>query len=276
MNHSMLTSVPISQPQSFLQAPLTRIEPQRLVSTAGFRWVVHFAQIGLVMCACLLCTMSWAAAFDPGKITYQLELDSERFGKATLGRVETQISVNDGRFTVATQTKAEGMAAILVGNLSESCEFDVVADRAQSQSYTGGRPDQIEYSVDFNWGERKVKFNDQKTLDMPQGYVVDNCNMPYALALLKDQEINEAVYIVDGKKSRIRGYTLQSKSREMIDTIFGSLDTIKIVFARELSPEKELILWLSKKHDFLPFQLQERREGRTTTMFVTEYTADSD
>ncbi len=272
----MLTSIPLPQPQDLSQAQLGRITTLCPAGHTGFRWVLRCGQVGLLLCGYLLSATTWAAAFEPGKITYQLELDSERFGKATLGRVETQISLNEGRFTVATQTKAEGMAAILVGNLSESCDFDVVAGRAQSQNYTGGRPEQIEYSVDFNWRERKVKFNDQKTLDMPQGYVVDNCNMPYALALLKDQEINEAVYIVDGKKSRIRGYTFQSKSREMLDTIFGSLDTIKIVFARELAPEKELILWLSKKHDFLPFQMQERREGRTTTMFVSDYTAESD
>lgn len=228
---------------------------------------------GALVCA-ILCASGAATAFETGKITYQLELDSERFGKATLGRVETQLSENGGLYTVSTQTKAEGMAAILVGNLMESCNFDVVSGRAQSQQYTGGRPDQMEYSVEFNWSDRKVKFNDKKTLDMPQGYVLDNCNMPYALALFKDQEINQSIYIVDGKKSRIRGYTFLSKSREMLDTIFGSLDTIKIVFARELSPEKELILWLSKKHDYLPFKMQERREGRTTTMFVSEYSAD--
>jgi hypothetical protein len=219
----------------------------------------------------LLLMSSWAHALEPSKIVYQLELDSERFGKATLGRIETQLSEDDGHFSVATQTKAEGMAAILVGNLTESCDFDIVDGLANSQYYSGGRPDKVEYFVDFNWTDRKVIFNSLETLDMPQGYLVDNCNMPFAMALLKDQEIKETIYIVDGNKTRIRGYQFQSKSREMLSTKLGSLDTVKIVLARELKPEKTLTLWLSKKHDFLPVQMQERREGRTTTMYISDF-----
>jgi hypothetical protein len=223
----------------------------------------------------LLFISAWARALEPSIIVYQLELDSERFGKATLGRIETQLSEKGDHYSVATHTKAEGMAAILVGNLTESCDFDIVDGRAESQHYSGGRPKKIEYFVGFDWVERKVIFNDQETLDMPRGYLVDNCNMPFAIALLKDQEFEETIYIVDGNKTRIRGYQLQTKSREMLSTQLGSLDTVKIVLARELKPERTLTLWLSKKHHFLPVKMQERREGRTTTMLVSEYSTQN-
>ena len=215
-----------------------------------------------------------AYSLEPSTIVYQVELDSDRLGKATLGRVETQLSENDGRFSVASHTKAEGLAAILLGNLTETCDFNIVDGRAQSQTYSGGRPSKTEYFVDFNWEERKIKFNGEETLDMPQGYLINNCNMPFALALLKDNEITETVYIVDGKKTRIRGYRLKSKSREMLNTKIGSLDTVKIVFDRDLKSEKTLTLWLSKKHYFLPVKMQERREDRITTMFVSEFSTD--
>ncbi|HAU69247.1 MAG: DUF3108 domain-containing protein [Arenicella sp.] len=215
-----------------------------------------------------------AYSLEPSTIVYQVELDSDRLGKATLGRVETQLSENDGRFSVASHTKAEGLAAILLGNLTETCDFNIVDGRAQSQTYSGGRPSKTEYFVDFNWEERKIKFNGEETLDMPQGYLINNCNMPFALALLKDNEITETVYIVDGKKTRIRGYRLKSKSREMLNTKIGSLDTVKIVFERDLKSEKTLTLWLSKKHYFLPVKMQERREDRITTMFVSEFSTD--
>ena len=215
-----------------------------------------------------------AYSLEPSTIVYQVELDSDRLGKATLGRVETQLSENDGRFSVASHTKAEGLAAILLGNLTETCDFNIVDGRAQSQTYSGGRPSKTEYFVDFNWEERKIKFNGEETLDMPQGYLINNCNMPFASALLKDNEITETVYIVDGKKTRIRGYRLKSKSREMLNTKIGSLDTVKIVFERDLKSEKTLTLWLSKKHYFLPVKMQERREDRITTMFVSEFSTD--
>jgi len=215
-----------------------------------------------------------AYSLEPSTIVYQVELDSDRLGKATLGRVETQLSENDGRFSVASHTKAEGLAAILLGNLTETCDFNIVDGRAQSQTYSGGRPSKTEYFADFNWEERKIKFNGEETLDMQQGYLINNCKIPIDLAILKDNEITETVYIVDGKKTRIRGYRLKSKSREMLNTKIGSLDTVKIVFERDLKSEKTLTLWLSKKHYFLPVKMQERREDRITTMFVSEFSTD--
>ena len=167
------------------------------------------------------------------------------------------------------------MAAILVGNFTESCHFKIEAGRAVSQYYAGGRPEKTEYLVGFDWASRKVKFNDTKALDMPSGYLVDNCNMPFALSLLKDQTINETIYIVDGKKNRIRGYRFKAQSTEMVNTKLGLLETVKIELERELKPEKTLTLWLSQDHHFLPVKMQERREERVTTMMVTEYLAES-
>ena len=213
-------------------------------------------------------------ALEPTTIIYELELDSERFGKATLGRIETQLSQEGSHFSVETHTKAQGMAAILVGNFTESCNFEVIDGRAMSKDYSGGRPEKTEYLVGFDWVARKVKFNNQESLDMPQGYLVDNCNMPFALALLKDQEIDETIYIVDGKKTRIRGYRFKAKSTEIINTQIGALETVKIELERELKPEKTLTLWLSKQHHFLPVKMQEEREERITTMLVTDYSAD--
>ena len=229
---------------------------------------------GLMLCL-IAGLHSPAIALEPTTIIYELELDSERFGKATLGRIETQLSQDGQQYSVATYTKAQGMAAILVGNFTESCEFKVVAGRAVSQHYSGGRPEKTEYLVGFDWDARKVNFNDKETLDMPQGYLVDNCNMPFALSLLQDQNIKETIYIVDGKKTRIRGYRFKTKSTEIINTKIGSLETIKIELERELKPEKTLTLWLSKKHHFLPVKMQEKREERITTMQVTEYSADT-
>ncbi len=233
----------------------------------------------LTLALCLpVIAMTSASALEPSTIVYEVELDSEVLGKATLGRIETKLTQQGDTFSVATRTKAGGYAAMLRPSLAETCTFTISENRAQSAWYTGGTPEKTEYSVDFQWGERKVLFStsdDTMSLDMPQGYLVDNCNMPFAFAMLHDQEIDETVYIVDGKKARIRGFQFQSKSRELLNTKLGSLETIKVVFTRELKPERSLTVWLSKEHDYLPVKIQESRKSRTTTLLVRDYEAES-
>ncbi|MEO0369592.1 MAG: DUF3108 domain-containing protein [Pseudomonadota bacterium] len=227
--------------------------------------------LSLISAFTVLLVSSFAVALEPTKITYRLELDSDRFGKATLGRIETQLTEREGQYYVDSHTKAQGMAAILVGNFRESCQFEIIEGRAVSRSYSGGRPKKQEYLVGFDWQNRKVNFNEQESLDMPSGYIVDNCNMPFAIALLENSELSEAIYIVDGKKTRIRGYKLVSRSKELLTTKLGQLETTKVVLEREFRSDKKLSLWLSKQHHFLPVKVEEIRKDRTTTMLITEY-----
>jgi len=108
-------------------------------------------------------------------------------------------------------------------------------------------------------------------LDMPQGYVVDNCIMWFATALLKGElPEEERLYIVDGKSKRIRGYRLRSQSEEVIDTSLGQRETIKMVLERELRPDRTLTFWLSKNDQFLPVRIEESRKSRTTTFEISD------
>jgi hypothetical protein len=214
-----------------------------------------------------------AQELKPISIRYTVSFESEKYGSATLGRFETQLSqAKEGGYSVKSALQGQGIAAILMGsNYQESCDFSIENGRAISNNYAGGRKALEDYQVKFDWTERLIKFNDGESLDMPKGYVVDNCNMFFAAALLKGEGLSEQpLYIVDGKKKRIRGYNLRSSTNELLSTNFGDVNTLKIVLERELQPERTISLWLSPENSYMPLKMEERRRKRTTTMIVDQ------
>ena len=229
----------------------------------------------LAILGILTSAASRAQPLSSTQLTYQIKLDSSRFGNAALGEIQTTLTREADSYRVESTTIAQGMAAILVGNFQESCEFRLQDGRALSQSYRGGRPEQDEYAVEFDWSAKKIHFKGSEPLDMPQGYVIDNCNMPFAMAVLNERDTADTVYVVDGKKTRIRGYRIRAKSREIVATKIGKLDTLKMVLEREYEPQKTVTLWLSRAHQFLPIKMEERRKSRTTTMMLTSLQVDT-
>lgn len=210
---------------------------------------------------------SFADELEPITIGYTVNLESDKLGNATLGKLESRLTRNEsGGFSVLSITKAQGIAAMLMGsNLQLTCEFDIQDGRAVSSSYSGGRKNSSDYGANFDWENRKISFDDGESLDMPQGYLIDDCTMPYAAALMKDKGLeDETLYVLDGKKKRLRAYKLKSTSAEKIETSIGSLDTIKVVLEREFKPEKTFSLWLSPDNYYVPIKMEEKRKSRTT------------
>ena len=213
---------------------------------------------------------SASAQLEPVSIEYIVSLVSDRLGNATLGKTETVLQQTESGYSVFSKTKAQGLAAIIIGsNEQQSCEFEVRDGRAVSSLYAGGRTDSGDYRVNYDWQNRRINFAKGDDLDMPAGYIVDNCNMPFAVALLRDTGLeSETMYVVDGRKKRIRGFKLKSTAIENIDTVLGTMETLKVVFEREFKPERTFTFWLSTQNQYLPLKMEEKRRSRTTTMMV--------
>lgn len=211
-----------------------------------------------------------AASLEPVSISYSIGLDSSKFGTATLGKIKTNLSKTDTGYSIESVTRFQGMAAIITGsNHQESCEFSVEEGQAITHQYSGGRIGKNEYDVDFDWQTRKVNFSNKQSMDMPQGYVVDNCVMWFATALLKGKDLGKQIlYVVDGNKKRIRGYKQRSSTAETIETKLGQKSVIKLVLERELRPDRTLTFWLSPDDQYLPLKIQESRKSRTTTFQI--------
>lgn len=210
--------------------------------------------------------------FSQLSVTYKLKLNSSSYGNATLGKITNTISKSEIGFTVKSVTKAQGIAAIIIGsNEQQSCDFIMQDGYAVTQRYVGGNLKKDKYSVDFDWQEKVLTFESGETMNMPNGYIVDFCSMPYALALQKGQGLKDkTMYVVDGKKKRIRGYILVSSEADSIETALGVKDTIKITFQREQRPDRTLTLWLSPSDLYVPLKIEEKRKSRTTTMTVSD------
>ena len=207
---------------------------------------------------------------DPVSIEFKIRIS--KFGNAVLGKIQSRLDITDTGYSIQTVTKAQGMALLLMqSNIQESCEFEIGDGRAVARSYNGGTVGKTEYSVGYDWEQKKVSFNQSESLDMPQGYVVDNCIMWFATALLKGNlPEEERLYVVDGKSKRIRGYRLRSQSEEVIETSLGQRQTIKMLLERELRPDRTLTFWLSTKDQFLPVRIEESRKSRTTTFEISD------
>lgn len=229
----------------------------------------------LSIATCLLMTQS-ALALSPATISYKIKFESSKFGNATLGRVENILKATESGYTMDSITKAQGMAAIIMGsNEQQSCDFEVINGRTVSNRYDGGRTGKTDYKVDFDWDNRKAQFTDKKknveTIDLPDGYIVNNCSMWFAVAILKGQiPDNQTMYVVDGKSKRIRGFKHRSTSSETLSTKLGEKQVTKVVFERELRPGRTLTFWLSNDDEYLPLKMQESRKSRVTTFEVTD------
>ena len=142
-------------------------------------------------------------------------------------------------------------------------------DRIVSQHYEGGRIKSTDYQVGFDWTNRKLNFQKDETIDMPEGYVIANCAMWFAMSLARGEGLeDELVYSVEGRDKRIRGYRFQSLESETMETKIGTRSVLKLVLERERRPDRTLTFWLSKDDQYLPLQIQEKRESRTTTVSV--------
>ena len=208
------------------------------------------------------------------QITYKLSLRSTTYGNATLGKFTNTFKKTDAGYSVNAVTKAQGIAAIMIGsNEQQSCDFtfDQSALKATPVNYAGGTLKKEKYRVNFNWEDQIFQFGTDETLDMPDGYIIDNCSMPFALALAQGKGLaDKTMYIIDGKKKRIRGYNLVSSDNEKIETPLGDMETVKVVLQRELRPDRQLTLWLSVNDQFMPVKVEEKRKSRTTTMLISE------
>ena len=208
------------------------------------------------------------------QVTFKLSIKSKTYGNATLGKFANVFTKTETGYNVKTVTKTQGIAAIILGsNEQQTCDFsyDSNNNKATPTSYSGGTLKKEKYRVNFDWEKRTLQFENGESLDMPDGYILDVCSMPFAVALAQGKGLEEqTIYVVEGKQKRIRGYNVASIESEIVETPLGQMDTIKVVLQRELRPDRSLTLWLSTEHQYIPVKVENKRKSRTLTMLVSE------
>ena len=191
---------------------------------------------------------------------------------SNLGRIETSINSANNNVDITSITKAEGMASIWLGGaLVQSCAFETRDNMVFSSTFSVEKKGRNKYKnlVKYDWETQKISFNDEPAFDMPKGYIVDNCNFHFAAAYSGiDRLKNNPIYVMDGRKKRIRGYVFESISEERIETPIGNFDTTKIVLKRELDENKKFTFWVSPEKPFFPLKMMDSRKSGKRIMLI--------
>ncbi len=200
------------------------------------------------------------------ELTYRVSL-----GRAELGNLLTELRRDGDAYRVNSETRAEGLASILLGEpIRETCRFTVTSNELRPQSYemSHGSDAEDRQSAQFDWQQRLISFSSGKQVSIPEGYMIDNCSIPFAFMLGGSSAFGDRVLHVLGG-DRIRHFQNVRISEENLDTPLGALNTVRIEQQRVGRPDRSLIVWLAPDKGNLPVKIVERRKSRETTMMLT-------
>lgn len=200
-----------------------------------------------------------------------IELEYEvTLGAAELGDLSSKLTKLDDYYEVTAETHAEGMASILLGGTArEYCRFTVDNNVVRPESYRIVREGQeaFDHKAEFNWDERAVHFSNGEKIVISDGYIVDNCSIPFALIAGGASTFeNRVLHIVGGTK--VRKFENLGISRERIKTALGEFDTVKIEQVRFERPDRKLTFWLAPDRHNLPVKIMEQRRSRPDTIML--------
>lgn len=200
------------------------------------------------------------------KLTYEV-----RLYETQLGNLVTKLNRNGDTYEVRAETRAEGLAAILLGGtLREECRFSVsdsleVKPRHYSMEKEGS--DAYSHTARFVWDDMKVKYDSGRSLDIPlAGYVIDNCTVPYAFAAADKITLKEYPYIHILGGEDLRHYEDIQVSRETVEVPAGEFETVRIDQQRVGAKDKKLSIWVAPAKQNIAVRIEERRSMRVTTM----------
>lgn len=200
------------------------------------------------------------------KLTYNV-----RLYETELGNLVTELNRNGSTYEVKAETRAEGLAAILLGGtLREECSFSVsdtmeVKPLRYSMEQEGS--DEYSHAAEFVWDDMKVAYEDGTSLDIPlAGYVIDNCTVPYAFAAADKIMLKEYPYIHILGGDSLRHYEDIKVSRETVKVPAGEFETVRIDQKRVGDEDKKLSIWVAPAKQNIAVRIEERRKFRVTTM----------
>lgn len=234
--------------------------------------ILQIKLILAVISGCILTSISWSQTQtvvpDSIELTYSVKL-----GHTELGTLASSLEKIDDRYQVESKTRAEGLAAILLGGeVKEQCEFKLSQDLfLKPYSYQRGKEGRgaYHYAADFVWEDNQIRYQSGEIIDIPlEGYVIDNCSVPYAFMMKNTQSVTEHPYIHVIGENRIRHYESIKVAEEVIETKLGKLSTKRIDQHRVNRPDRVLTVWVAPQFQNIVVKIVERRKSRVTTMEI--------
>lgn len=211
-------------------------------------------------------TGSSALLPETARLVYEVQLYNTH-----LGNLITEIKRHGDTYQVNAETRAEGLAAILLGGaLREECEFSVsdsLEVKPQHYRIEKEGDDAYVHSADFLWDDMVIRYDSGESLDIPlAGYVIDNCAVPYAFAAADRIGLKEYPYIHILGGTSLRHYEDIRISHETVEVPAGEFDAVRIDQQRVGNADKKLSIWVAPAKQNIAVRIEERRPFRVTTM----------
>lgn len=223
-----------------------------------------------ILLVTLLVLASPAATADlpaPLDMTYRGKL-----GGLGVGTLEKHLRREaDGSYQVYGETKAKGIAAILLRDTyDEESRFRVDGDMIYPDNYRLGprsEPDK-QRVAEFDWNAKLVRLNNDRQYPLEPG-IQDAASFPFWWMLKPPLDHDSGnISIVDGK--RLSTFRYEVKGIQVLESVFGETPCL-VVERRKPGEEKKIFrMWFAVDHHYVPILLESIRPNYTLTFELTE------
>lgn len=203
---------------------------------------------------------------EPQKIIYsrvETEFEVRRDVKsAAAGITKITFEINDGIYSIHSQTEAKGVASLFFGNLVQKSEGIVSSQglKPRFYSYQYGSNAKKLQTATFNWDQGELRLHHSKgehTVPLPQG-TQDFLSFMYQFMFSPPLD-HMQITMTNGKKLGTYDYSFEGE--EIIHTKLGGLNTIHLL--RSGSDEEKTEIWLATEYQYLPVRILKTEKNGT-------------
>lgn len=193
----------------------------------------------------------------------------------TVGETTVTLSYSNNGYTFLKQTKANGMAALLSGDVLTERSIGVKqGNKLQTQQYLyqhkSRRKSKIDQYSFTNTNQVKGNFNGQDySLNVPTG-TIDPAVVE--LWVREDLAANRPLKYNVTERGKLKNYQFQRLGKETVETPFGQYQCEKVQINRD-GGERQTTLWIAPELNQLTVKMQHNEEGNVTTVILTKYQA---
>ena len=231
-----------------------------------------FKQIPALATASVLSLISLQAAAAPN--AFQATYSVSNSG-LTVGETNSSLSYNGTGYTFQKVTKANGMAALISGDLLTERSIGLKQGnqlqaqqylyqhksrrKAKTDQYTFTNATQVKGSLD----------NTPYTLKVPNGTIDP---LLTELRLMEDMPANRPLKYSITERGKLKTYQFQRLGKETITTPLGKYTCEKIQMTRD-NGERQTTLWLAPELAYVAAQIQHNEKGNITEAQLTKFQA---
>jgi hypothetical protein len=220
------------------------------------------------MCSLLLATSLAQAAPTAFQASYTVNVDG-----LTLGSMNASLRYDGNTYTYQKLTKANGLAAILSGDvLNENSKGVRQGEQLLPNSYSlqhkGKRKNRLD-EVKFTSSTHVQENNDGNALqlDVPAG-TIDPALME--LRMMDDLAANKPLTYHTANRGKLHTYTFRKLGKETLETPAGRFECEKIQHT-DANGERKTTVWLAPQLGYGIVQAQHNDDGQVIETRLTSY-----